>query len=447
MQNAERKATFVRNHQKSYPTAIKGEGLFVFDQQGKKYLDAVGCAKVVNIGHGVKDIGEAMQRQASQIAFVYGGHFLNVPQIKLSERVLSLAPKTMASVYFTSGGSEATEVAIKMARQYHLHKGDAGRYKIIGIWQSYHGATLGALSLSGQTLRRVDYDPYLLPMPHIPPPFCYRCPYGKRHESCKIECGQALENIIQREGPETVAAFIAEPVFGSSANGVSPPPEFFPMIREICNRFGVLMIVDEVITGFGRTGVPFGIMHSSVEPDLIICGKGISSGYVPLGAVILNAQIYDILSTPPPFFTGYTYSGHPVCCAGGLAVLDYMECHNLFFRAAEMGDYLQSRLKKLESMNIVGQVRGKGLLAGIEFVADKGTKAPFSRDKQVQEQIVSLSFHHGVIISTGSGGIVNGRCGDDIGIAPPFIIERKEIDLIVEVLADCIISVTKKLGM
>ena len=448
MTEVKRKAAYPRDPKKTYPIVARGEGVYIYDREGNKYLDSVGGAKVVNIGHGVVAVADAMQRQASQIAFAYTGHFLNEPQMKLAERVLSLAPANMASVYFTCGGSEAVEVAIKMARQYHLSRGERGRYKVIGIWQSYHGATMGALAVGGQTKRRVDNDPYLKTMPHIPPPFCYRCPYGQVYGSCRFECAHALESIIEREGPETISAFIAEPVSGSSAAAVTPPPEFFPLVSEICNRYRVLLICDEVITGFGRTGANFGIMHTpSVTPDLMICGKGISSGYAPLGAVILKDRVYDVLADSPSFFMGYTCSGHAVCCAAGLAVQEYIEQHNLFARVNEMGSYLQKRLQQFNSMAIVGEVRCRGLLAGIEFVADKEKKTPFPREKKVQEQIVSLAYKRRVFIGTGSGGIATGLCGDDIGLCPPFIIEKKEIDLLTDVLADCIIAVSQQMGL
>lgn len=447
MNPMEKKAAFLRDPQKVYPLAVRGEGVYVYDHTGKRYLDAIGGVKVVNIGHGVTEIGEAMARQASKIAFAYTGQFLNEAQTTLAERVLSLAPSNMVSAYFTSGGSEGTEIAIKMARQYHLRRGEKERYKVIALWQSYHGATFGALSVTGQTRRRLDYTPYLTPMPHLPPPFCYRCPYGQTYGSCRIQCAMALEDLILREGPGTVSAFIAEPIGGSSANGVSPPPEFFPLVRKICDRNGVLVIVDEVITGFGRTGANFGIMHAKVEPDLMICGKGISSGYAPLGAVLVGDRIFEALSASGPFFMGYTYSGHPVTCAAGVAVLDYMERNKLFERARLTGDYFQKRLQDLQKFPLVGEVRGKGLLAGVEFVADRVRKTPFDRTHRVQERIVALAFQRGIILSAGSGGIANGLMGDDIGVAPPFVIERNEIDHLANVLSECILEIQTQMGI
>lgn len=286
---------FCRDWRKSYPTIDRGEGIYLFDTHGKRYLDASGGPAVVSIGHGVcEEVIDAMVEQARRVCFPYVGHFVSEPQIELAKKIIHFAPPGMSEVYFVSGGSEATEVALKLVRQYHIEHGNLSKVKVISRWQSYHGATVGALSLSGHTPRRMDYLPYLFSFPHILPPYCYRCPFGKEYPSCDIYCAYDLERTIKREGKESIAAFIAEPIIGNTVGAAVPPPEYFPIIKEICNRYGILLVVDEVITGFGRTGRNFGIDHWGIVPDLIITGKGMSSGYTPLGAVIIHEDVYDV---------------------------------------------------------------------------------------------------------------------------------------------------------
>ncbi|HEU5394129.1 MAG TPA: aminotransferase class III-fold pyridoxal phosphate-dependent enzyme, partial [Candidatus Methylomirabilis sp.] len=271
-----RDAVFHTDWTRTLPTIVRGEGVFLFGEDGTRYLDAASGVKVANLGHGLKEIAEAMSAQAQQLAFAYAGAFHNRPQVELAERLVRLAPPGFAKAYFTSGGSEAVEVAIKLARQYQLAKGRASRARIVSRWMSYHGATLGALALSGQPRRRRDYLPLLPAFPHIPPVYCYRCPLGKTYPACAVACARELEETVRLEGEASIAGFIAEPVLGSSGNGVSGPPEYFPILRDACDAFDILLIVDEVITGIGRTGRNFAIEHWGVTPDLIVAGKGLS---------------------------------------------------------------------------------------------------------------------------------------------------------------------------
>jgi len=333
------------------------------------------------------------------------------------------------------GDAQATEIAIKMVRQYYLLQGKGRKNIIISRWLSYHGATLGALSLSGHTRRRRDYLPYLIDFPHIEPPYCYRCPFAAEYPDCEVKCAYELERIIKRIGAENIAAFIAEPILGNSAGAVVPPPEYYQTIRSICDTYDLLFIADEVITGFGRTGTNFAIDHWKVAPDIIIAGKGISGGYAPLGAVIIHDKIFQKFqeSSVSSFFLGYTFSNHPLSCAVGLAVLDYIEKHRLIQKVREKSGYLFTRASKLKELPIVGDVRGKGFFLGIELVADKNTKASFAGEKKVAEKIYQQAMKNGLIVMAGSG-TADGTSGDHIIISPPFITSEEEINEIFHIL-------------
>jgi len=437
---------FYRDRKKIYNVIDRGEGIYLYDREGKKYIDGVGGTLVVSIGHGVPEVVDAMLEQAKKVSFLYGGQFVSEPQIELAKKVIDFAPAGMCRVYFVSGGSEATEVALKLVRQYYLERDEPSRVKVVGRWQSYHGATVGALSLSGHTFWRKDYLPYMLDFPHVQAPYCYRCRFEKEYPSCGIVCAYDLERTVKQEGKESIAAFISEPVSGSPLGAMVPPPEYFPIVREICDRYGILLVVDEVITGFGRTGKNFAVDHWNVVPDLIIAGKGISSGYTPLGAVIVHEKVFDLFaqSKRSTFFTGYSYSGNPLSCAVGLKVLEYVEKHDLIARVARMEKYLFEKFSNLNELPIVGDVRGKGLLLGIEFVADKGKKTIFERSQRVAENIAKKAVDKGLVLLTGRGLEDAGVVGDILVIGPPFIIKKEEIDMIFNILWESISEVSEE---
>ena len=437
---------FHRTLKKNWQYITHGDGIYLFDTEGKRYLDAAAGVHVVSIGHGVKEVVDAMQEQASKVCFTYG-RFLTQAQADLAEKITELTPEGLSRVFYVSGGSEATEAAMKIARKYHIETGNPKKYKVITRWQSWHGNTIGALSMSGRTPWREDYVPYLLDFPHIPPPFCYRCPYGQTHPDCRLSCADELERVITQEGSEYISAFIAEPILGTSAAGVAPPPDYYPAIREICDRHNVLLIIDEVVTGFGRTGLNFGIDHWGVTPDIMATGKGLSSGYTPIAATIAHEKIYDAIYAKSTSFThGHTYGGNPLSCAVALAVLNFIQEHNLVSRCAEMGNLMLDKLRDLQDLPIVGQVRGKGLLIGMEFVADKDTGTPFDVSKDVTSMIVGSTFDRGVLVMPGAPGLVNGVSGDHIAISPPFIINEDEITVVVNVLRDAIEETSRRLG-
>jgi adenosylmethionine-8-amino-7-oxononanoate aminotransferase len=365
--------------------------------------------------------------------------------VELAERIVSLSPPTLTRVYFLSGGSEAVETAVKMARQYQVDRGQPSKYKVISRWTSYHGNTLGALALGGHTGRRKYYQPLIQHTPHIVPCYCYRCPFNLKPETCSIECADDLEKTILYEGPDAVSAFIAEPVVGATAGALVPKDGYFQKIREICDRYDVLLIVDEVMTGIGRTGKNFAVDHWQVVPDMIVCAKGMASGYTPVFCVVTNDHIHDTIKQGNGAFVhGHTYSQNPLSCATALAVLDYMKTHDLINRSARMGRYLLEKLKTLSRHSIVGDVRGLGLFAGVEFVKDPGTKEPFDAKLKVNTRIGNQAFEKGLITYPGGGG-ADGIRGDHSLLAPPFIITETQIDEMVAVLDAAIQEVAREL--
>src|SRR3990170_4899411 len=302
-----------------YPEAVRGEGVYLFDSEGRRYLDGSGGAIVVTVGHGVREIADAISEQAARLPYVHGTEFTSRAVETLATELGKRAPVDDAHLYLVSGGSEATETAIKLARRFHLARDEPARHKFIYRWPSYHGATLGALALSGRSNMRAGFAPLLTPMPHIPAPYAYRCRLRGCGPTCSLECCRALEAKIREEGPETVAAFIAEPVVGASVGAVVPPPDYYRLAREICDRYGVLMIADEVMCGMGRTGRWFAIEHWGVRPDIVTLGKGLTSGYVPGGGLLVKGEIVETLRAGGGFAHGFTYSHHPVVAATGLA--------------------------------------------------------------------------------------------------------------------------------
>jgi adenosylmethionine-8-amino-7-oxononanoate aminotransferase len=441
-------AVFYRNLRNPLDKIVRGEGVYLYDSNGRRYLDGVGGTSVVSIGHGVKEIYEAVGRQAGEITYAFNGSFTTRWQEELAQAILSVAPSDMSRVYFMCSGSEANETAVKMARQYHLHRGKATKHKIVARWQSYHGITLGMLSLSGRPSWRQPFDPYLFATPHVAPPYCYRCPLGKTYPDCGVACADEVERAILLEGPDTVAAFIAEPVIGTSVTGVVPVPEYYKKVREICDRHDVLFIADEVLCGYGRTGYPFAIQAWGVQPDIITMGKAISSGYAPLSATVASAKVVDAFmrSASGDFTHGSTHSGNALSCFVGLQVYNYMQRNNLFDRPGQIGAYLHERLGELAAKHeAIGDVRGRGLLAGVEFVADRKTHRPFPVEAKLTERIVAGARKRGVMVIPGMKDANYGKGGDHIQITPPFVISETEVDELVDALDEAIAEVTNSL--
>lgn len=423
-----------------YLRIIRGEGVFLYDEAGKEYLDAISGVGVANIGHGVEEIVEIIREQSSRLSFCYDVD--NEPRRELSKKLQQWSPKGMGETksLYCSSGSEANESALKLAYQYHFERGDPTKHKIISRWQSYHGNTIGSLSMSGRTQWRKMFNPYLLDFPHIHPPYCYRCPYSRSYPHCEIDCALELERLIQQEGQENIAAFIAEPVIGTSMSAVVPPPEYYKIIRSICEEYNVLLIVDEVMSGIGRTGKNFGIEHWNTTPDIITTAKGLSGGYSPLAVTILGEKIWRVIEEGSKSVVhSYTYGGNPLSCAVGTAVLNYIEKNQLIKRAEKMGEALiDSFNKELGHQSYIGQIRGKGLFIGVEIVADKESKEPFPPEKNLTKKIVEEAKQNGLLVIGGVKGLVNGVKGDHIELIPPYIIDEEHIKFITEILRSSI---------
>jgi len=434
---------FYRNPTKFYPTAEKAEGIYIYDTDGRQYIDGSGGAVVVSIGHGVKEIRNAMLAQAQCVSFTHGSQFTTRQAIELAEKIVAISPPGLDRVYYLSGGSEAIETAVKMARQYQVDRGMPSKYKVISRWTSYHGNTMGALALSGHTGRRKYYQPLIQHTPHIAPAYCYRCPFGLEPDTCGLECADDLEKAILYEGPDSVSAFIAEPVVGATAGALVPKDGYFQRIREICDTYDVLFIVDEVMSGVGRTGKNFAVDHWNVVPDMLVCAKGLASGYTPIYCVVVKEMIKQAIEEGNGAFVhGHTYSQNPLSCAVAHAVLDYIAHHDLVRRSCLMGKYFLAKLAELYDHSIVGDVRGLGLFLGVEFVRNRDTREPFDPGLKLNTLVSNRAFEKGLICYPGSGG-ADGVRGDHILLAPPFIITEEQIDAIMAILHDTIAEITR----
>lgn len=431
-----RSAVFYRDLNNVPPTIVRGEGCWIEDADGRRYLDASANAGVVAIGHGRTEIARALADAGDRVTFVYNANFTHPWQEELARALLDLAPPNMAGVYFVSGGSEANESAWKLARQYHVERGRPEKFKAIARRQSFHGVTLGTLSLSGRPAWRRLYAPLLLPVVQIAPPYRYRCSYCAAADRCSLQCADELERAILQEGPETVAAFFAEPVVGTSATGLVPSPDYYRRIREVCDRYDILFVADEVLCGYGRTGLPFAIAAWDVEPDIVTMGKALGSGYAPLAAMVVSEKVRDAFAAGTGRFVhGLTYSGMPSSCFVGLKVFEIMRREKLFDRPQAAGELLMAGLRTLADRHgAIGEIRGRGLLVGVEFVADRKTRAPFPEAANVTARIVKAMRDRDVLVAAGVPLSNLGRHGDHIQISPPYIVSEAEIARIVGAL-------------
>lgn len=419
------------------PRAVSAEGVWITDEDGRRYLDGSGGAIVVNIGHGADEVRHAMAEQADRVSYVHGTSFTTEALERFGERLAPHLPMPDPSIYPVSGGSEAVETAFKMARAFHLANGNEGRHKIISRWGSYHGNTRGALDASGRAPLRAPYLPWLDKAIHVPPVYEYRCPMPDHPNACGAAHAAELERVILAEGPESVAAFIAEPIGGATLGAVVPPDDYWPAVTEVCRRHGVLVIADEVMTGFGRTGTWFGVDHWGVQPDLLTSGKGCSAGYWPLGLTVASGPVAGALHRGG-FVHGFTYSHHAVGAAVGEAVLRRLERDDLVEDSRVKGERLTAMLREaLGEHPNVGDIRGRGLLVAVEFVADRGTKAPFPRAERVTERVVAACKERGLLVYSGTG-CADGTDGDLIMFGPPFVISDVELARLVQITAEAI---------
>jgi len=424
---------FPRRLDPPLPVAVKAGGVWIEDQDGKRYLDASGGAIVVNAGHGRKEIAQAVYDQILAYDYIHPTMFTTPAVEELATALAAHAPEGIDRFYFLSGGGEAVEAAIKMARQIHLANRRPEKFRLVSRWKSYHGLSLGALSAMGRTAFRTPFAPMLNDAVHIPPPYCLRCSYGLEFPDCRLRCALALEETILNMGPETVSAFLAETVSGGTLAAYPPPPGYLAAIRRICDAYDVLLILDEVLCGMGRTGRWFACQHDGVAPDLVTLGKGLAGGTVPLSAVGIQGRHFEALAKHGGFTHGGTFSHHPVAAAAGLALVRILEREHLVERVAETGGQLGAVLKKrVGDLPWVGDVRGIGYLWGIELVREKSTNEPFPRKAQVTEKIWQNLFAKGIITykSTGLAGVD----GDAIIVAPPFILDTAEFERVAETI-------------
>jgi adenosylmethionine-8-amino-7-oxononanoate aminotransferase len=430
---------FYRRMAHTHPEIVRGEGVYLFDRERKAYLDGSGGAIVVNAGHGIDSISQAISDQADQAAYLHPTMFTAEVIEKYADALAEIVPLENAKFYFLTSGSEAVEAAIKLARQIQVERGNTTRYLTISRWMSYHGLSLGALAVSGKPKMRKLYQPMFQDVPHIPPPYCYRCPFQLEHPACGLKCADALEEEILNQNPDNVAAFLAEPVSGATLGAVVPPDGYWPRIREICDRYGVLLIMDEVMTGMGRTGTWFAAEHWRVVPDILTIGKGAASGYFPLSVLVTGGEFVDLIASGSGDFShGGTYSHHAVGAAAGLATLAYLQEHHLVESVAEKGHFLADQLKaQLGSSPYIGDIRGIGLMWGIEFVRDRASQQPFDQAFHLSQRITDEAFRLGLVVYPGSGS-VDGHRGDHIMVGPPFCITQDEIIRMVALLKQAI---------
>ncbi len=446
-ETAEGKHVLVRDFSRRYLMADRGEGIYIWDDEGNRYIDgSAGSSAVVSIGHGVAEVAEAMAAQARKLAFAPMHMFTHQPIIDLTDVLAEIAPGTLNKVWLISGGSEATENAVKLARQYHIERGNSQKQLVISRWESFHGATIASLGYGGHTFRRRKYVPMYENQPHISPAYRYRCEYCRDRSDCTFQCANALEKEIRRQGPENVAAFIAEPVVAAALGAVPAPQGYFQRIREICDGYDVLFIADEVITGFGRTGTMFGIEHWDVEPDLIATAKGISGGYVPLGAVIARDEVVEALErNHSNFVSGHTFVGNALTAATGVAVLRYLLEHDLVENSRLQGQRLLAGFEEIKERHlIIGDVRGIGLMVGIEFVKDRETKEPFPATDRISYRIADAALERG-LITYPLQGCVDGVEGDMNKLTPPLCITSEQVDELVSIFDEAVTVIEAEL--
>ncbi len=435
MKQAPGNNVFYRNQNWSYPRITHGKGIHLFDDSGHSYIDACSGAAVANIGHGNKEIAAYAREHIERIAYTHLSRWTVDSIENCAEKLSSWTPSSLDHVYFVSGGSEAIETALKMARQYFVERNgiDSKKWKIISKWNAYHGSTLGALSLTGVWGRRRPYGPILnAGFPQIQQFYHYRNPWNcKTLEETSIKAAQVLEEEILNQDPDTVSAFITEPIVGAAAPGAHPTKIYFDMVREICDKYDILLIIDEVMSGIGRTGKKFGSDHYDVKADIMTLAKGLSCGYTPIGAAVASDRVFEtiMLKGSGVFVHGYTFAGNPLSCGIAHKVLEIIEREGYVENSAIQGEYLISKLKSLADNPVIGDIRGKGLMIGVELVKNKETKEPFDASINASQLVMEIGLEEGIVLYPG-GESAPGNLGDHFLLAPPINITREEIDML-----------------
>ena len=434
---------FPRHTKATLPTAVRGDGIYIYDSEGKAYLDGSGGAAVSCLGHSDPDVIAAIKAQLDSLDFAHTGFMTSNPAESLATRLVENAPEGIERVYLVSGGSEAVEAALKLARQYMLEIGQPERTRFIARRQSYHGNTLGALGTGGNMWRREPFDPVMVSASHIAPCYEYRGrETGESLEAYGQRVADELEAELLRLGPETVIGFLAEPVVGATVGAVPAVHGYFKRIREICDRYGVLLILDEVMCGMGRTGTFFACEQDEVRPDIVTIAKGLGAGYQPIGAMLCSGDIYRAIESGTGFFQhGHTYIGHPVACAAADAVVTKLTDGGMTARAARIGAYLEQALHaEFGQHPHVGDIRGRGMFRGLEFVADRERKTPFRPEDKLAARLKAEAMKNGLICYPMSGTI-DGQNGDHVLLAPPFISTQAQIDELVDKLSTSLAAI------
>lgn len=429
-----------------YPLITHGKGIYLYDQEGNEYIDGSSGAVTVNIGHGVQEIIEAMDKQARKISFVYRSQFSTAVAEQLAKTISEISPGDLHWSFLVNSGSEAAETALKIAIQYFQEKGQKTKNKIISRWMSYHGITMGALSMSGHIERRKRFETLLERYPSISAPYYYRDAIDKTIEQCDDMYARELEREILRLGEENVAAFIAEPIIGAAGGVLIPSENYYKKMKAICEKYDILFIADEVMTGMGRTGKMFAMEHFAVVPDIMITGKGMSGGYTPIAATVVSDRVMEpIRNGSKIIMSGHTFSANPQSAATALAVINYLMKYQIIENSVQKGEYLKQKLVDIaKQSSIIGDVRGKGLFIGIEFVKNKSTKEPFSRSANLTNKVVQANFAEGLVVYPANAG-KDGLNGDAIIVAPPLTITMEEIDKLVEKFSRALYKMEKKL--
>ena len=423
----------------------RAQGAYLFTRDGRKILDGGSGAVVSNVGHGREELARLAGEEVARLNYVVP-IWVSPSRERLVKRLAGWTPPGLNRFFFTSGGSEAVESAIKFAIFYQSLRGRPQKKRIISRLVSYHGNTLGALSASGNRARRRNFEHALFDWPKIPPSYCYRCPWQKTYPGCQIECATALEDEIRRHGADTIAAFIAEPMVGASGGVIAPVEEYWPRIAEICRRNDILLIADEVMTGFGRTGKRFAVEHWNVKPDLLVGGKGLTGGYVPMGMLAADEALVEECERAGGDFMFFTYSAHTLACAMADRVLEIMEREDLVERAARVGAQLGARLRQvLGSHQMVGEIRGTGLFWGIELVRDRAARTPFPPSARTINRVLAAALRRGLFIYPASG-MAGDQGGDAIMVTPPFVIGDEEVEFIADTLRDALDEIGSSLA-
>lgn len=427
------------------PTVARGEGIYLWDTQGKRYIDASSGPVAANLGHGNARVIAASDRQMREVAYASRAFFENPANIALADSLAELAGPGFERAFFVSGGSEATESAMKLARQYAITQGQASRWKVLSRNPSYHGGTMGAIAISGDPVSEAAFGPMTRLMPKVPTPFTYRLPEGHTAETWADHCADALEETILREGPETVLAFFLEPVGGLATGALVAPDRYYTRVREICSRHGVLLVFDEVMSGAGRTGRFLAAHHwPDARPDIVTLAKGIGAGYTPLGAVLASREMVDAVAEAGGFMNGFTYASNPLSCAIGHAVVTETIERGLIENAARMGERLRQRLLEVQAgSGVIGDVRGKGLLMAIEIVGDRETRSILPAQAQAIPRIVALGMERGLLLY--SRRTANGKFGEWVMVAPPLIVNEEEVDTIARLIGETVGAFEKEL--